>query len=459
MDSGMLADLVEEAVAEEGIDSITLVRNGHLVLDMVVYPFPEGTAHIVHSCTKSVTSTLIGIAIDRGLLAGVDVPVVELLADAAPVDIDEWKAAMTVEDLLTMTTGLDCRDSFQHDWQGLLEMAESDDWAAHVLALPMVAEPGTHFEYCNGASELLSAILTEVTGRPAAEFADEVLFGPLGIMDYTWPANPQGITLGAGDLMLHPADMAKIGYLYLRNGEWDGEQIVPEWWVEAATAEHSGEPFSADKYGYQWWIDHAGHPMAVGFAGQYVFVVPEHDLVVAFTGGHDLEGALAPPGLLYGYVVPAVVSDEPLPPDATARARLAAAVAAARSGPGVDAVELPALAGTVDGVRYRFRPNDHGWEWFELDFDGATAVLRMEDTSGLYAWRVPLHGRYRLDPRVPVALRGEWRNDTTFVVEFYVVGHTDRGIQHFWFHEGEVRVSLRETTTGEFMTAWAEPVP
>jgi CubicO group peptidase (beta-lactamase class C family) len=188
MDSAVLADLVEDVTDLGGIDSVTVVRNGYVLLDTVVYPFPEDTRHIIHSCTKSITATLIGIAIDDGLLAGVDVPVVEVLADAAPETADELKASMTVEDLLTMSTGLDCRDSGKYRWEGMYEMMASDDWSSHVLGLPMVEELGTRFEYCNGASYLLSAILSEVTGKSASEFAAEVLFAPLGITDYVWPA-------------------------------------------------------------------------------------------------------------------------------------------------------------------------------------------------------------------------------------------------------------------------------
>jgi CubicO group peptidase (beta-lactamase class C family) len=234
MDSGVLAEMVER-IALLGIDSVTVIRNGHVVLDAVVYPFPEDTGHIVHSCTKSVVGTLIGIAIDRGLLDGVHVPVVEVLAGSAPEVVDDRKAAMTVEDLLTMSSGLDCRDSYLYRWEGMREMRASDDWSAHVLSLPMREEPGTAFEYCNGASFLLSAIITEVTGTSAAEFAEEVLFGPIGIGEYSWPADPDGITLGWGELVLRPADMARFGYLYLRGGEWDGMQVVPEAWVETAT--------------------------------------------------------------------------------------------------------------------------------------------------------------------------------------------------------------------------------
>ncbi len=469
MSSSVLVDLVEDAATVYWLDSVTVVRHGHVVLDTVIYPFPEDQAHNIHSCTKSVTGTLIGIAIDQGLLAGVDVPVVDVLPAAAPTEIDALKAAMTVEDLLTMRSGLECRDSYRYEWQGLIEMRGSTDWAAHVLALPMSEEPGTRFEYCNGASELLSAILTEVTGKPASEFADEVLFGPLGISDYVWPANPQGISFGSGDLMLLPTDMAKIGYLYLRNGEWDGKQIVPQWWVEAATAVHAAERASADGYGYQWWINWAGHPMAIGFAGQYIIILPEFDLVVTFTatqealeGSGDMPVALGADPLLalvYTEVLGAIESDDALPADPEAQARLAAAVDAASSGPDGESVVLPELAAAIDGVRYRFRPNEWGWHWFEIDFDGDVAVIRGENVAGPYEWELGLDGRYRADADASVLTRGAWPYEHVFVVEYYVIGHAERGTVEYIFEDGAARVRHIETTTGYFESARADPAP
>lgn len=455
--SGVLAELVEQAVAAGGIDSLTVVRNGYAVLDTVVYPFPEDTTHIIHSCTKSVVSTLIGVAIDRDYLDGVDVAVVDVLPGHAPAEVDDRKAAMTVGDLLTMTSGLDCRDSYKYEWQGLEEMAQSDDWAAHVLDLPMSEEPGTRFGYCNGASFLLSAILSEVTGMPASEFAGEVLFGPLGITEFAWPANPAGITLGWGELRLRPADLAKLGYLYLHGGEWDGAQLVPASWIEAATTIHSGDPLSRDGYGYQWWVNWAGHPTAAGFAGQYLVVIPEHDIVVAFTGGSASQGDVDAPlslaadpalGLLYSYVLPAVVSDDPLPPDPAGVARLAAAVAAAASGPEPVTPELPEIVARVDGVRYEVGPGDG--VWFEFRFDGATAVVRGEDADAPYEGLVGLDGRYRIDDEASLALRGAWRSGSAFVVEYHVLGHTERGTYDFFFEDDTVEVRHREVTTGSF---------
>ncbi|MEN8115130.1 MAG: serine hydrolase, partial [Actinomycetota bacterium] len=221
MDSDTLANMIERMISEDyEIDSVTVVRNGYIVLDATFYPFPPDTGHIIHSCTKSVVGSLVGVAIDRGLLEGLDQPVVEILPDSAPSSPDALKASMTLEDVLTMTTGLQCRDSYLYRWEGLREMRASDDWAAYVLDLPMSEEPGTRFEYCNGASHLLSAIITEVTGMSALEFASEELFTPLGITDVSWPANADGVNHGWGEMVLRPHDMAKFGYLYLNGDSW-----------------------------------------------------------------------------------------------------------------------------------------------------------------------------------------------------------------------------------------------
>jgi CubicO group peptidase (beta-lactamase class C family) len=448
----MLADLMEQATSMDGIDSITVVRNGYVVMDAVIYPFPEETAHNVYSCTKSVTGTLIGIAIDQGLIAGVDVPVVELLPDAAPANVDELKAAMTVEDLLTMSSGLRCRDSSLYDRQGLFEMMESDDWAAHMLALPMLEEPGTRFEYCNGASELLSAILSEVTGMPAAEYADEVLFGPLGIADYVWPANPQGITMGSHALRLRPADMAKIGYLYLRDGWWDGEQVVSASWIEAATTAQIRAETNTSSYGYQWWVDDGGDVIALGYGGQYVIVVPDRDLVVVFTSGLPENVSFRPRMLTEDSVVPAARSDEPLPADPEAEARLAAAAAAAAAGPEPQIVELPETAAAIDGVRYEYRPNDWGLEWFAIQFLDDTAAWRGEDAEGAYDLIMGLDGRFIVNDDPPFALRGAWQTNTTFVIELHPIGEGERGTIYFSFADSSVQV------VAESMSAQADAV-
>jgi CubicO group peptidase (beta-lactamase class C family) len=456
MDSDLLADLVDAVVASGGIDSVMVVRNGYTVLQTVVYPFPENTGHIVHSCAKGITATLIGIAIDRGLLAGVDVPVVEILADRAPETVDQLKASMTVEDLLTMSTGLDCRDSYLHGYEGMVEMQSSDDWTEHVLALPMAAKPGRRFEYCNGSSLLLSAILSEVTGQPASEFAAEVLFAPLGITDFAWSTDPEGVTIGWGELMLQPPDMAKLGLLYLRDGEWDGGQLVPPEWVAAATTSQIDAGTLADGYGYQWWIDDDGWFMAQGFGGQHIIVIPDKDLVVTYTAALVGEHMSTPQALTADYLLAAVLSSTPLAPNPDARARLAAALETARSGPEPVVSALPEMAATIDGVRYDFRPNDSGNTWFSIRFEDGFAVLSSEDADGITDLEIGLNGRYAVDATMPVALRGEWRDDSTFAVEFRVIGQIERGALDFSFGDGVAEVTSYDAAAGTSDTIMAD---
>jgi metal-dependent hydrolase (beta-lactamase superfamily II) len=324
MDSTRLA-LMLAAIQEQdhAIDSVQVVRNGYLVVDAYMHPFGPDKKHAIRSCTKSIVSALIGIAIEQGALEGIDQPVLELFPSWGIANLDGAKKAMTLEHLLTMATGLECRDSYLYRWQGLQQMQQTDDWLQYVLDLPMIEEPGTRFEYCNGASFLLSAIMQEATGASAAVFADEHLFSPLGIKDVEWPSNPRGVSIGWGQMKLQPHDMAKIGYLYLNGGRWGNQQVVPEDWVLASTQKHIPATLQ-DGYGYQWWVSDSGYYMALGYGGQFIFVVPDENLVAVFVSELAESDFYVPQLLLDGYIVPAAQSAEPLPPNPDGVAELEA---------------------------------------------------------------------------------------------------------------------------------------
>jgi CubicO group peptidase (beta-lactamase class C family) len=172
----------------------------------------------------------------------------------------------------------------------------------------MAAEPGERFEYSNGVSYLLSVILQRATGTTSLEFAREHLFGPLGITDVVWPSSPQGVNIGWGQMEMKPLAMAKIGYLVLQQGQWQGKRIVSKAWLEESTRRHIGGTL-AEGYGYHWWIDEHGTIMALGYAGQYIGILREHDLVVVFTSELPEEEFYAPKGILYSHIVPAVRDD------------------------------------------------------------------------------------------------------------------------------------------------------
>ncbi len=318
MDSEILAEMLDELI-ERGynIDSISVVRNGYIVLDVAVYPYKSSNKHAIHSCTKSIVSALIGIALEEGHLKSVDQPLLEIFADREVANLDTRKQSITLEDVLTMSSGLLCRDSYLYRWKGIEEMLASDDWVQYMLDLPMAEWPSTRFEYCNGGSFLLSAIIQETTGKNALAYAKENLFGPLGISDVHWPSNPEGISIGWGELRMLPHDMAKIGYLYLNEGNWDGEQIVPVEWVNESTKKHIDATLQ-EGYGYQWWVDFPDVYMALGYAGQFIFVAPDLDLVAVFTSELPEAQFNTPQRLLDTFILPAADSSEPLPANQTA---------------------------------------------------------------------------------------------------------------------------------------------
>jgi len=312
MDSLLLADMLAEIETQGyAVDSVSVVRHGALVLDAYVHPYGVDQQHVVHSCTKSVVSALIGIAIEKGQIESVDQRLVDLLPGRTVQHLDPDKASITLEHVLTMSSGLLCRDSYLYRWRGLQEMRRSEDWVQHMLDLPMAEEPGTYFEYCNGGSFLLSAILQEATGQTALAYAQEHLFGPLGISDVNWPANPQGISIGWGEMRMRPHDMLKIGYLYLNEGRWGNEQVVPAEWVAASTRKHMDGTLQGG-YGYQWWVAGEGVYMALGYSGQYILVAPELDMVVVFTSELEEREFYVPQQLFEGYIRPAVRSDASL---------------------------------------------------------------------------------------------------------------------------------------------------
>jgi CubicO group peptidase (beta-lactamase class C family) len=307
MDSEKLLEMVQ-AVNEQGIgaDSLLVARDGYVVLDAYFSPFDERETHITYSCTKSVVSTLIGIAVKDGYLDSLDVKLLEIFDNRNVENPSGWKSEITLENLLTMTAGIDGRDSYLYDWEGLERMHSTNDWVTYILGLPMASEPGTRFEYTNGVSHILSAIISETTGMHAAEYAEENLFNALGISDYSWNTDPTGVNWGYSGLYLTPQDMAKIGYLFLNHGVWEGEELLSEEWVKQATMKHVDANTLFPGYGYQWWVSPNGYYTALGYKGQFIHVVPEHDLVMVTTSSSEEDfGNIQQ--LLEAYVIPAVI--------------------------------------------------------------------------------------------------------------------------------------------------------
>jgi CubicO group peptidase (beta-lactamase class C family) len=300
MDTARLDDMLDHIEQQRlSLHSLLIVRHGYIVSETYYPPYKASTRHELYSVTKSFTATLVGIALDQGLIKSLDEPVMAYFPDQAFENDEARKQAMRLEDLLTMTSGLDWLEGDST----YRAMYVSRDWVQYVMDEPMVVEPGSQFLYCSGCSHVLSAIVQSETGMNTRDFAEKYLFAPLGIKDADWDTDSQDIPIGGWGLHITPRDMARLGYLYLHQGEWAGEQVVSARWVESAARKHTDTDGELD-YGYQWWIHpRLGGYTALGRYGQTIFVIPELDLIVVTTAQVDDHDPIF--DLIEQYIIPA----------------------------------------------------------------------------------------------------------------------------------------------------------
>jgi len=259
--------------------------------DPAWHPYFHGTdLHSMQSVSKTVSSITVGIAVTRGdFKAGLDTPLLEYFNVAKVKNLDERKRRITLRHVLTMTTGLDWNEEVAYDdpKNDADLMEATDDWVQYVIDRPMANEPGKVFNYSSGVSELLAYIFEKETGQDIEEYAQAHLFGPLG-MDHFWKRSPLGVVDTEGGLFLRTTDLAKVGYLYLSDGMWDGKQIVSKDWVKQSQGPFI-EAEEGFKYGYKWWLlprtDRPGYvSMARGFGGQRLMIFPDENMIAVFTG-------------------------------------------------------------------------------------------------------------------------------------------------------------------------------
>ena len=316
IDSNRLGDMMDYIrVNDVDIDSVLVVRHGHLVFEEYLSSlYTADTKHSIHSCTKSFTSALMGIAIQEGLIGSVDDKMIDYFPNRTIANLDSRKQSITIEHLLTMTSGLEWDEwtlPYGEYGNDVTDMFQSSDAIQYVLDRPMAYHPGESWTYNSGGSHLLGAIVAITSGQTLYEFAFEHLFEPLGISDYDvhWSTDQNGYYAAGGGLSMRPQDMAKFGYLFLKNGTWDDEQILSAEWVEKSTQtsfifnEYSG-------YGYQWWTnptDVANVYSAQGYAGQFIFAVPSFDMVVVFTSSVPAYELYPQTAMLFEYIIPAAI--------------------------------------------------------------------------------------------------------------------------------------------------------
>ena len=315
-----LAGRIRQGGDYAGVHSLLIQRSGVLVFEEYFGSSFQEELHTLQSVTKSFTSALIGIAIERGDMEGVHEPVLDFFPQwREELGQDPRRAAMRLEDVLTMRTGTDYHESGPDSPHAQLN-GLATGWDRFWLERAMVNDPGTFWRYDSGGVVTLSSMLKQRTGMHADQYADQVLFGPMGITESRWFRNDEGHPHTGGGLFLTSRDMMKFGQLFLQRGRWGDEQVVPEAWVDASIRRREtfspprGSAGKTEAYGYLWWMlapDPGGSGdqdiyAAMGYRAQYIFVIPEHDMVVVVTGWMEPVDQGGPVGFLYSDILPAV---------------------------------------------------------------------------------------------------------------------------------------------------------
>jgi CubicO group peptidase (beta-lactamase class C family) len=439
MDSAGLAGLVDFGT-KHSFDSILITRHGKIITEAYYAPYEASIPHAVNSVTKAVISTLTAIAWKDGLLDSPDHRVVDFFDAHNVANLDDRKKAVTVRDLLNMTSGFDWTEPLQGYPFSMLAMERSPDWVKYVLDRPMPNAPGDVFNYNSGNPHVLSAILTKLTGTTALDYAKTKLFGPLGIKDVYWRQDPQGISSGGYGLYLEPRDMAKIGYLYLRDGVWEGKQLVPQAWIEQiehATVDTHTRWEPGLHYSNSFWTLPDKHIyMAVGHHRQVIMVFPDLDIAVVTTGrgGYSFSE-------FADLVTAAVKSDTELASNPAGAKLLANKLLEVSTQKRTEVSSASSISAAISGKVYQFPPNGlrikslslylaDAWPHYALETypSGTTATLKFTGPIGFDGHYQKgelvyygLSDRLEGSPRVTAA-KGTWQGENTLLIERLELG-------------------------------------
>lgn len=440
MDSAALAKLVAYG-GRHSFDSLLVVRHGRIVTEAYYAPYTGDIPHQIFSSTKAITGTLLGMVYKDGLLDRLDHPILDFFANRRIANVDERKKAVTIQNLLDMTAGFDWDQGFQGGkQQTMFDLERSSNWTQFILDRPMAHPPGEVFNYSNGNPDLVSAVITELTGKLAEDYAREKLFTPLGIVDWHWDRDPQGLSKGEGMLYLLPRDMAKIGYLYLHHGEWEGTQLLPVGWADVLSHKlvnvHASNDPNESYSNFIWVFPDKRVYMANGKNGQLIVVFPDLDVVVVTNARQQVLYRT-----LIDAVSGAVKSEASLLSDPNAVAQLADATKDAAVEKPTPVGPTPEIAATISGKTYQFSENEFGLKSFMLDltdprphFDVEFSLHYPGGASVRYSAPIGLDGFYRkgspvlADPDAGhmTAAKGTWINAQTFVIDAPQLGYGEQ---------------------------------
>ena len=279
MDGNVLLSGLATLDNEPNLRSYLIIRNGRIVFEQYYNGATLTDSNNVHSVNKSIISALVGIALNQGFIRSVDQPISDFLPEDMTLPDD--KRNLTLRHLLTMSTGLGWREGSSEFF-----VTRSDNWLQTILNIAPIELPGERFNYSTGMSHVMSMILTEATGMSTCDFAEQYLFEPLGISVEYWGSDPQGYFSGGYNFHITPRELAKFGLLYLNRGAWDGRLLVTPTWVAESTRAQIDIGNNYAGYGFYWWLNRIrGYDMysAVGYAGQYLHIIPDLNMIIVST--------------------------------------------------------------------------------------------------------------------------------------------------------------------------------
>lgn len=432
--STAIKNFIQAANTSNSFHSFMLLRHGNVIAEGWWKPFAPQYKHTLYSLSKAFTSTAIGFLVKEGKL-NIDEPVSKFFADEMPANPSQNLQKMKVKHLLTMNTG--------HGEDTTGKMREGKEtWTKTFLSLPVEHEPGSHFLYNTGATYMLGAIVYKLSGQKLEDYLRPRLFQPLGISGYDWEVSPQNLNTAGYGLRVRTEDIASFGQLYLQKGKWKGKEILTEAWVNEAsskqTTSQAGDNDWAQGYGYQFWRCKPGFYRGDGAFGQFCFVMPEHDAVLAVTSeSWNMQQSM---NIVYENILPGMKSGS-LTEDAAAFASLKKDLSSLSIATTKGQLNT-ATQKQVGGKKISFDSNDYGVSSGQFDFTKDGGILTLKTAQGdkairfgwenwatgkdhgLYAFSIP--GRIH----VPSAIAGSatWKDEKTLQldVKFVEAIHGDK---------------------------------
>jgi len=460
-EQGMSSEKINELFAiiqqrDLDIHHLMIIRNGYVITNCDFYPYTSDNLHILNSVTKGFTSAGIGKAINEGYIKSVDEKVIDYYKEFSLANPSDYKSMLSIEDLLTMTAGFQWSEdgNYGADYDSYTQMMRSGNPIDYIINQPVTTEPGSQFYYNTGASYLLSSIITQATGLTASEYVYDKILEPIGIENYFWNVDDQGITSGGSALMLTPEDLAKFGYLYLNNGIWDGETILSPEWIEESTLIKQETPqglAGRNGYAYQWWMNDFEGYSARGYKGQYLFVIPEENMVIVFNS-FLRNSFYAPEQFVKDFILKAIQDDKAIEENIEAFENLSETIMTLEIEPlKTDLIPPPAITQHTNNNRY----DQINGQIIGIDFEtGASeATLHWFVDNIQYDVPVGLDNLYRItdcveflyrDLTSPVGYRGEWINSTTFAIDIRPLEGDSAFILTLEFSQDNIISTFRE---------------